>query len=158
LDLVGALLLTQVIGVPCSLIFGRFAERIGAKRVILIGLFIYLLICIGGSLMTHAIHFWILAFLVGLVQGGTQALSRSLFGSMVPVHKSAEFFSFYNISGKFAGIMGPAIFALVSQLVGSSRLGVLSLVFFFLVGGILLIQVNVREGQKTALKEGKHKL
>ncbi|MCJ7811733.1 MFS transporter, partial [bacterium] len=96
-------------------------------------------------------HFWILAFFVGLVQGGTQALSRSLYGSMVPKKKSAEFFGFYNISGKFSGIAGPVVFGLIGQLTQSSRLGILSLVFFCVVGGLLLIPVNVEEGRRIAV-------
>jgi len=149
-DLVGALLLTQVVGIPFTLFFGRLAGKIGAKRSILIGLTIYILVVIGGYFMTQAIHFWIIAFFVAIVQGGTQGLSRSLYGAMIPKKKSAEFFSFYNISGKFAGIMGPAIFALVGQLAKTSRLGILSLIFFFIVGGILLLQVDEDEGKRTA--------
>jgi UMF1 family MFS transporter len=98
--------------------------------------------------MTTALHFWILAFMVGLVMGGTQALSRSLFASMVPKDKSAEFFSFYNISGKFAGIAGPIAFGLVGQLTKTSRLGILSLIFFFVVGGGLLMAVDVKSSGK----------
>ena len=150
LDLVGALMLTQVLGVPCTLFFGRLTNRITAKKAILIGLCVYTLISVGGFFITKAIHFWIIAFFVGLVQGGTQALSRSLYGSMVPKEKSAEFFSFYSISGKFAGIAGPALFALASQFAGTSRLGILSLVFFFVIGGILLMRVDVDEGRRIA--------
>ena len=150
LDLVGALLLVQIVGIPCSFAFGRLAEIISTKKSILLGLMVYLLIAIGGFFMTKAIHFWILAFMVGLVQGGTQGLSRSLYGSMVPKEKSAEFFSFYNISGKFAGIAGPVVFALISQLFRSSRFGIISLVFFFIAGAVLLTRVDVEEGRKMA--------
>jgi len=150
LDLVGALLLVQIIGVPCSFAFGRLAGIISTKKAIFLGLLVYVLLTIGAFFMTRAIHFWILAFMVGLVQGGTQGLSRSLYGSMVPLKKSAEFFSFYNISGKFAGIAGPAVFALTSQLFKSSRYGIISLIFFFIAGAVLLIWVDVDEGRKKA--------
>jgi UMF1 family MFS transporter len=145
MDMVGALLLTQVIGVPCSIGFGKLAGRIKAKRAILAGLVVYAGISIGGYFMTRALHFWILASAVGLVQGGTQGLSRSLYGALLPREKSSEFFGFFNISGKFAGIAGPAVFGLAGQLSGSSRLGVLSLIFFFIVGGCLLLFVKEAE-------------
>jgi UMF1 family MFS transporter len=141
-DLIGALLLTQAVGIPFSLAFGRLAAWIGAKRAILVGLAAYTGIALGGYFMTRAVHFWILAVCVGLVQGGTQGLSRSLFASLVPKEKSAEFFGFYNISGKFAGVVGPAVFGLVGQLGGTSRFGILSLIFFFVVGGVLLTAVK----------------
>ncbi len=150
LDLVGALLMVQIVGIPFSFAFGKLAQIISTKKSILWGLFIYLIITIGAFFMTRAIHFWILAIMVGLVQGGTQGLSRSLYGSMIPKEKSAEFFSFYNISGKFAGIVGPTVFALTSQLLKSSRYGIISLIFFFIAGGILLSQVDVEEGRKKA--------
>lgn len=153
MDLVGALLLTQILGIPFTLGFGKLAGRIGARRAILLGLCVYIGVTIGGYFITKAIHFWILAFFVGLVQGGTQALSRSLYGSMVPKRKSAEFFGFYNISGKFAGIVGPAVFGLVGQLTRTSRLGILSLVFFFVAGGLLLRRVDVEEGRRVANQE-----
>ena len=149
IDLIGALLLTQIVGIPFSLWFGRLAGRISVKKAIFVGLGVYVMISVGGYFMTKAVHFWILAFMVGLVQGGTQGLSRSLYASMVPKKKSAEFFSFYNISGKFAGILGPAVFGLVGQIAGSSRLGILSLIFFFVVGGFLLFKVNVEEGKRV---------
>ncbi|MBN2416176.1 MFS transporter [bacterium] len=150
LDLIGALALTQVIGIPCSLAFGRLAGRFTTKSVILSGLFVYLLISICAVFMQRALHFWLLAGTVGLVQGGTQALSRSLFASMVPAAKSAEFFSFYNISGKFAGIAGPLLFGIAAHISGSSRMGIVSLVIFFIIGGVLLLRVDVEEGRAAA--------
>ncbi len=150
MDLVGSLVMIQILGIPFTLGFGKLADHMGAKKAVLIGLCIYVGVTIGGYFITKAIHFWILAFFVGLVQGGTQALSRSLYGSMVPKKKSAEFFGFYNISGKFAGVAGPAIFGLVGQLTQTSRLGILSLVFFFVIGGLLLLRVNIEEGRRIA--------
>ncbi len=148
--LMGALVLTQVIGIPCALLFGRLAGRVGPRRAILLGLGVYLVISVGGYFMATAWHFYVLAGLVGTVQGGAQALSRSLFGSMVPRHRSAEFFGFYAMSGKLAGVAGPLIFGLVSQATGTSRLGILSLVVFFIVGGWLLTRVDVEGGRAMA--------
>jgi len=142
LDMVGALLATQVIGIPFTIIFGKIADKIGTKRSIFITLTIYAGICIGAFYMRTALHFWILASGVGLVQGGAQALSRSMFAAMIPLKKSSEFFTFYHISGKFAGIAGPAIFGLMSQLTGSGRTGILSLILFFIAGGAVLLTVK----------------
>jgi UMF1 family MFS transporter len=149
-DLIGALLLTQFVGIPFSLLFGKLPKRIGTKASIYLGLAVYTLISIAGYFMTKAWHFWVLAGMVGLVQGGSQALSRSLFGVMVPKAKTAEFFGFYDISSKFAGIVGPAIFALVGQLTGTSRLSIISLVIFFIFGGLLLTTVDEQEGIRVA--------
>ena len=149
-DLIGALLLTQFVGIPFSLLFGRMAKSLSTKRSIRLALGVYTLISIGGYFMTSALHFWLLAAAVGLVQGGSQALSRSLFGAMVPKAKSAEFFGFYDVSGKFAGIVGPAVFAVVGQLTGSSRLSIVSLIVFFVVGGLLLTKVDEEEGIRVA--------
>jgi UMF1 family MFS transporter len=152
-DLIGALLLTQFVGIPFSFFFGRLAKRLGTKPSIYLALAIYTGISIWGYFMAHAWEFWALAFLVGLVQGGSQALSRSLFCSMVPKGKTAEFFGFYSVSSKFAGIVGPFVFALVGQLTGSSRLSILSIIFFFIVGGLLLTRVNEKEGVRVARAE-----
>jgi UMF1 family MFS transporter len=149
-DLIGALLLTQFVGIPFSLLFGKLPKRIGTKPSIYLALGVYTLISIAGYFMTKAWHFWVLAGMVGLVQGGSQALSRSLFGVMVPKAKTAEFYGFYDISSKFAGIIGPAIFALVGQLTGTSRLSIISLVIFFIFGGLLLTRVNEKEGIRVA--------
>jgi len=152
-DLIGALVLMQFVGIPFSFLFGRLAKRLGTKPSIYLALAVYTGISIWGYFMAHAWEFWALAFLVGLVQGGSQALSRSLFGSMVPRGKTAEFFGFYSVSSKFAGIAGPFIFALVGQLTGSSRLSIVSLIFFFIVGGLLLTRVNEEEGIRIASAE-----
>jgi len=152
LDMIGALLLTQAVGIPCSLLFGKIAQKTSEKKAILLAIIIYIGISAGGALITHPIHFWVLAFLVGLVMGGIQALSRSLFASMIPPSKSAEFFSFYTISGKFAGIAGPAVFSLAGQLTGSSRAGVFSLVFFFAAGGLLLMRVHTKKQDQAGIR------
>jgi UMF1 family MFS transporter len=152
-DLIGARLLMQFVGIPFSLMFGRMAKSLGTKRSIYLALGVYTLISMAGYFMNMAWHFWALAAMVGLVQGGSQALSRSLFGVMVPKAKSAEFFGFYDVSSKFAGIAGPAIFALVGQLTGTSRLSIFSLVVFFVVGGLLLTQVNEEEGIRVAREQ-----
>jgi len=148
--LIGSILAVQVVGVPFSILFGKIAGRTGAKKAILAGLFIYTGIAVGGYFIQTALHFWILAILVGFVQGGTQALSRSLFGTLIPRNRSAEFYSFYDVSSKFAGIIGPAVFGVVGQMTGSSRLSIVSLVVFFLVGGLVLLTVDVKKGRETA--------
>lgn len=144
-SLLGALLATQLVGIPFTLLFGRLAHRIGTKNSIFIGLTVYTLISITAFFITTALHFWILALMVGTVQGGTQALSRSYFCSMVPREKSAEFFGFYGMSSKFAGIFGPLIFALVGTMTGSSRYSILSIIVFFIAGMILLSFVNEKD-------------
>ena len=150
--LIGAILLVQFVAIPFSLIFGRLAERIGAKNSILIALFTYGLITVLGYFMTEAIHFWLLAFMVATVQGGAQALSRSMYSSMLPKEKSAEFFGFYDVSSKFAGIIGPAVFGIVGQITGSSRYGILALILFFAAGGLLLITVKQEKTSGSLLR------
>lgn len=149
-DLIGALVLTQAVGIPFAILFGRLARRTGPKRAILLALAVYLVISIFGFFLSTAHQFYVLAGLVGTVQGGAQALSRSLFASMVPRHRTGEFFGFYSSSGKLAGVAGPLVFGLVSQGTGTSRLGILSLVVFFAVGGWLLTRVDVAAGQAAA--------
>jgi UMF1 family MFS transporter len=140
--LIGAILAVQFVGIPFSILFGHLAGKIGPKKAILLGLGIYTGIAIGGYFIQTALHFWILAILVGFVQGGTQALSRSLFGTLIPKSRSAEFFSFYDVSSKFAGIIGPLVFGLVGQMTGSSRLSVVALVIFFIGGSLILLTVS----------------
>ena len=148
--LIGAILVVQFVGIPCSFLFGMVAGRIGAKRALFLGLLAYTAISILGYFMRTATHFYILAGLVGMVQGGTQALSRSLFASMIPHHKSGEFFGFFLVFEKFAGIFGPLIFAGTIAATGSSRNAILSIIGFFAVGAALLALVDVAEGQRAA--------
>jgi MFS transporter, UMF1 family len=145
-----ALVLTQFIGFPSTLGFGTLAQYLGAKRSIFVGLAAYLVISIAGFFMKSASHFYVLAVLVGLVQGGTQALSRSLFATMVPKARSTEFFGFFSTGQKLAGVIGPALFGLMGQLTGSSRWGILSVALLFVVGAALLWRVNEEEGRRVA--------
>ncbi len=154
-SLVGALLMTQFVGVPFTFLFGWLARKLGTKRSIFLALSVYVLVSVGGYFMAETWHFWLLAFMVGLVQGGSQALSRSLFGSMTPKARSAEFFGFFDISSKFAGIAGPLLFGVVGQLTGSSRLSIVSLVVFFVVGMLLLRLVDEKEGIRVAEEENR---
>ncbi len=148
-----ALIITQFVGIPFSFAFGSLAKRISAKRGILLAIVVYTLISIAGYFMQTATHFYILAFMVGTVQGGSQALSRSLYGNMVPKSQSAEFFGFYSTSSKIAGVLGPLLFGVVSKISGESRLSIVSLIIFFLVGGLLLLRVDVGEGIRVAREE-----
>jgi UMF1 family MFS transporter len=148
--LIGAILAVQFVGIPFTVLYGHLAKRLGTKNSILLGLVVYTVIAIGGYFLRTALHFWILAFLVGTVQGGTQALSRSLFGSIIPRFRTAEFFGFYDVSSKFAGILGPLFFGVVGQVTGSSRLSIISLIVFFIAGGLLLMRVDHDEGMRTA--------
>ncbi len=148
--LIGAVVLVQFVGIPFAFLFGGLAGKIGAKRAIFLGLVVYAGISIYGYFIQTALDFFILATMVAMVQGGTQALSRSLFGSMIPRHESGEFFGLFAVFEKFAGIMGPGVFALTIALTGSSRNAILSVIVFFVVGAALLALVDVEEGQKTA--------
>ena len=154
--IIGALVLVQFLGIPFSFIFGSLPGwsigriDMSVKRGLYIGLAVYTGISIGGFFMTETWHFWVLAIAVATVQGGTQALSRSLYSTLVPPDRSSEFFSFFSISSKFAGIAGPALFAFVGQLTGSSRYSIVALLVFFVGGALLLSQVDVDRGRDVA--------
>lgn len=141
-SLILALLVTQIVAFPCAIAFGKLAKRFGSSRMILFGIGIYIVICIIGYNLTTALEFWILAILVATSQGGIQALSRSYFSKMIPKENANEFFGFYEIFGKFAAIMGPALYALFSQITGQSRYGVLSVMVLFLIGGGIFTVVS----------------
>ncbi len=156
LDNVGmilALLLTQIVAVPFSILFGKLAEKFGAIRVLTGAVCIYFLVCVVGFLMGFNIEqrpgdpaalqfslilFWCMAFLVGTVQGGIQAISRSYFGKLIPPERSNEYFGFFDIFGKFAAVIGPVLVASFTQLTGRDSVGVVSLAILFAVGGVIL--------------------
>jgi UMF1 family MFS transporter len=142
-----ALVLTQFIGFPSTLGFGALARTLGVKRSILLGIAIYMFVSIAGFFMKTALHFYVLAVVVGLVQGGTQALSRSFFAAMVPKTRSTEFFGFFSTGEKLAGVVGPALFGLMAQLTNSSRWGIISVTLLFAAGAVLLWRVDEREGR-----------
>jgi UMF1 family MFS transporter len=150
---IGTLLMVQFVAIPFAILFGWMGKKIGTKKSILISLAIYCAIAIGGYFMTQEIHFWILGFGVAMVQGGSQALSRSLFSRMLPKSQSAEFYSFFSVSEKVAGSFGPFLFGVVSTVMGGSRLSIVSLIVFFIIGGYLLARVNENEGMQVAREE-----
>jgi UMF1 family MFS transporter len=154
--MIGALLITQFIGVPFAFLFGALAARIGAKTAVFLGLAVYAAITVVGYNMRTEFQFFALAIMVGTVQGGTQALSRSLFASMIPRERSSEFFAFFSVFERYAGVLGPAIFAWTVSQTGSSRNAILSVIAFFVVGAAILSRVNVEEGRRAArLAEGR---
>ncbi|MDT8440800.1 MAG: MFS transporter [Desulfuromonadales bacterium] len=146
----GCFLMIQFVAMPGALLFARLANRYGTKPTVLVSLGLFLLITIYASTMRTATEFWLLGFAVALVLGGSQALSRSLFATMLPVGRSAEFFSFFAISAKFASIFGPLTFALLVDLTDSNRVAISALTVFFLVGIALLSRVDVQRGQAVA--------
>ncbi|PKO13616.1 MAG: MFS transporter [Chloroflexi bacterium HGW-Chloroflexi-10] len=150
---IGTLLMVQFVAIPFAFLFGWLAKKIGTKPAILLSLGIYTLIAIGGYFLQIEIHFIILGFFVATVQGGSQALSRSLFGRMMPKSKSAEFYSFFSVSEKIAGTVGPLVFGLVSRIMSSSRLSIVSLIIFFALGGFLLTRVDEKAGIAVAEAE-----
>jgi UMF1 family MFS transporter len=149
-DLMIALVVTQIVGVPCALAFGSMAKRIGAKAGILIGLGAYAGICGFAAFMSKSWHFYALAIAVGVVQGGTQSLSRSLFATMIPKGQTGEFFGFFSTMEKFAGILGPLVLGLLWGEGGDPRHGIVALGVFFIVGMIVLSRVKVDEGRRAA--------
>jgi len=140
--LISALLLTQFIAFPAAIAFGRIGERFGAKFGILIGIGVYCVICIWSIFMKDAYDFYWLAGISGLVMGGIQSLSRSMYARLIPEGQTGEFFGFYNMMGKFAAVLGPLLMAVVSLETGSNRLAVLSVIVLFIAGGVILLRVN----------------
>ncbi|MEA5078097.1 MAG: MFS transporter [Anaerolineaceae bacterium] len=151
--LIGTLLMVQFVAAPFAFFFGWLSRKIGTKKSIYISLSIYTVIAIAGYFLYQEWQFWVLGFAVATVQGGSQALSRSLIGKMVPKAKSAEFFGFFSVFEKFASILGPAIFGVVSTIMGHSRLSIASLVIFFAIGIWILTGVDVERGVKVAQNE-----
>ena len=146
-----ALLVTQLVAFPCAIAFGKLAAKYGTINLLITSIGIYFIICITGFIMGYGIEeafltvgqatiiFWILAFMVGLVQGGIQALSRSHFGKMIPKEKSSEYFGFFDVLGKFAAVLGPVLYAFVKVITGRSSLAILAIIMLFFIAGILIV-------------------
>jgi UMF1 family MFS transporter len=149
-DLITALLMVQFIAFPAALGYNWFASKIGTKKAVLIAIGGYSVVTLLAYFMTVKLHFYILAALIGLFQGGVQALSRSLFTRLVPRGKEAEFFGFYNMLGKFAAVIGPIMMGWVTLATGNVRLGILSILILFISGALLLQKVDFEEGERLA--------
>jgi UMF1 family MFS transporter len=156
--ILGVVVGVQAIGLLLAFLFGKnlfsgLSQTIDTKRGILLALLIYTIIAIWGYFLNSVIEFWFLAWMVAVVQGGSQALSRSLFSVMSPASKSGEFFGLFGIMEKFSAIIGPLVFAYAAATFGNSRPAVLSIVAFFVIGGFLLTRVDVDKGRQVAKAE-----
>ena len=149
-SLITALLMVQFIAFPATLAYSWFAGKIGIKNGILVGIIGYAMISILGSMVSREWHFYALAALIACFQGGIQALSRSLYSKIIPESRSAEFFGFYNMFGKFAAIIGPPLMGYIGLITGNPRYGILSIIILFIFGGYFLIKVDVEEGERLA--------
>jgi UMF1 family MFS transporter len=151
--LITALLITQFVGFPAAIAFGFLVRRLGegalgARNAIYLAIAVYILATVYAFFMDNSLEFYGLAVAIGLVQGGIQALSRSLYARMIPAGKSAEFFGFYNMLGKFAAVAGPLLVGAVSLASGSHRWGILSVVLLFVIGAALLSRVDLQAAEK----------
>jgi len=153
LTLIGTLLLVQFVAAPFAILFGKLSQKLGIKRAITLSLIIYTLIAIVGYFMSKEWHFIVLGLGVATVQGGSQALSRSLVGQLMPKSKTAEFYGFFSVAEKFNTVVGPLLFAVVKLITDNSRLAIISLVIFFVVGMILLRKVDIDRGVAQAAAE-----
>ncbi len=143
-DVLQAVLISNYIGFPAALAFGAIGSRFGAKRGIILALSVYVVATIMAPFITTEAEFYGLAVAIGLVQGGVQSLSRSLFARLIPAGQTAEFFGFYNMLGKFAAILGPGLTGMVALVTGSQRIGILSIIVLFIAGLALLTRVRIR--------------
>lgn len=150
-SLMVTLLLVQIVAIGGALIFGQLANRIGAKKAVMVSLVLWSGVVIYGYFIQTATEFFVLGMVVGLVLGGTQALSRSFYGAMIPEQASAEFYGFFSIFSKFSAIWGPLTFGLIRQITGTARLAIISLMVFFIVGLILLAFVNEEKAKAEKL-------
>jgi UMF1 family MFS transporter len=149
-QLIVALLITQFIGFPAAIVFGKLGERIGARSGIYLAIGVYMAITIWGYFIQQPWEFYVLAGAIGLVQGGIQSLSRSLYARLIPAQKAGEFFGFYNMLGKFAAVVGPVLMGWVSVATGNPRLSILSLLVLFAGGALLLTWVDEAKGEQMA--------
>jgi len=151
--LIGTLLMTQFIAWPGALLFAKLAEKIQSKGAVMVTLLLWIVIVTYAYFLKSALEFWILGGLVGLVLGGSQAISRSLYAQLIPRARPAEFFGFFSISAKFASIFGPLVFGLITDLSENPRNAIVSLILFFVVGIIMLSRVDMERGRLQAVED-----
>lgn len=156
--ILGMILGLQILGAVFAILLGRplfsgLAEHLDTKRSVMLALAVYAVIAVWGFFLDSIIEFWFLAWMVAIVQGGSQALSRSLYASMSPAAKSGEFFGLFGVMEKFSAILGPLLFTAAGILLGNTRWAILSLILFFFVGIVLLTRVDVQEGRRVAQVE-----
>lgn len=149
-DMLSVLIMVQLIGFPAGLLFNWFSSIITPKKAVLVAIFFYTIATSSAYFMNSRLHFYILAGIIGLFQGGIQAISRSLFARLVPKGKEGEFFGFYNMLGKFSAVVGPVLLGTVTLVTGNARMGLFALVILFIGGGLLLIRVDFDEGERIA--------
>lgn len=149
-SLITALLMVQFIAFPATLLYLKIASWLGVKQSVLVAIVGYMIITVFAYFMAREWHFYILAASVGLFQGSVQALSRSLYARIIPANKAAEFFGFYNMLGKFAVFFGPIMMGVVTYATGNARLGIVSIIILFLLGGFILYRVDIAEGERIA--------
>jgi UMF1 family MFS transporter len=149
-SLIVALMITQFVGFPAAIAFGKLGEKLGTKAAILLGIAVYVGVTIWAMFMEKTAEFYALAVVVGLVQGGVQSLSRSFYARIIPANKAAEFFGFYNMLGKFAAVVGPFLVGWVGVLTGNPRIAIFSIIILFIGGGVILYMVDEREGARMA--------
>lgn len=147
---IAAFVMVQFVGIPCAVLFGSLGTRLGSKRCIFVAIGVFIAATGLAYFMTSAIHFFVLAFLVATVMGGSQALSRALFARMVPHDRTSEFFGFYAVSERFATVFGPAMFWISVVLTGSSRPAILGVIGLFIAGAFVLSLVDEQEGIRAA--------
>ena len=149
---IAAFVMVQFVGIPFAFLFGALGTRIGTKRCIFLAIGVYIAATTLAYFMTSVIHFFLLAFLVATVLGGSQALSRALFARMIPQERSSEFFGFYAVSERFATIFGPALFTMSVMLTGNSRAAILAIIGLFIAGAFVLSKVDEAEGMRAATR------
>ena len=149
---IAAFVMVQFVGIPFAFLFGALGQRIGTKRAIFIAIGVYVVAAGLAYFMTTVTHFFVLAFLVATVLGGSQALSRALFARLIPQDRSSEFFGFFAVSERFATIMGPVLFFISATITGSSRAAILGILGLFIAGAFVLSLVDEEEGVRAALQ------
>jgi UMF1 family MFS transporter len=148
---IAAFVMVQFVGIPCAFLFGSLGARFGTKRMIFFSIGVYIVAASLAYFMTSVVHFFLLAFLVATVLGGSQALSRALFSRLIPQDRTSEFFGFYAVSERFATVFGPALFTISALMTGSSRSAILAIIGLYLAGAFVLSLVDEKEGERAAL-------